>query len=73
MQDPPVPGTRVAAWFAYIEMWLTDAGLLGTPQWEPAYRDWLAYFERLGIREVGMGWLLLTKAGRECPFFEHLD
>lgn len=53
--------------FAYIEMWLTDAGLLGTPQWEPAYRDWLAYFERLGIREVGMGWLLLTKAGRECP------
>ena len=53
--------------FAYIEMWLTDAGLAGTDRWEPAYREWLAYFETLGIQEVGMGWLLLTRAGRDVP------
>ncbi len=53
--------------FSYIEMWLTDAGLAGNPQWHPAYRRWLAYFEDLGIAEVGMGWLLLTAAGRETP------
>lgn len=53
--------------FAYIEMWLTDAGLAGSPQWAPAYRQWLAYFDRLGIEEVGLGWLLLTNSGRETP------
>lgn len=53
--------------FAYIEMWLTDAGLTGRPEWEPTYRGWLAYFDRLGIDEVGMGWILLTNSGRETP------
>lgn len=46
--------------FSYIEMWLTDAGLAGSPDWRPAYRRWLDYFDDLGIREVGMGWILLT-------------
>lgn len=53
--------------FAYIEMWLTDAGLAGTPGWEPAYRRWLDYFDALGVTEVGMGWLLLSRSGREEP------
>lgn len=53
--------------FAYIEMWLTDAGLLGTDRWRPAYLAWLDYFETLGIDEVGMGWILLTAAERETP------
>ena len=53
--------------FAYIEMWLTDAGLTGRPEWEPTYRSWLDYFDRLGINEVGMGWILLTNVGREIP------
>ncbi|HMR49591.1 MAG TPA: methyltransferase [Arachnia sp.] len=47
--------------FSYVEMWLTDAGLAGSPEWLPAYRRWLAYFDELGIREVGMGWILLTR------------
>lgn len=53
--------------FAYIEMWLADAGMAGTERWEAAYREWLDYFESLGIEEVGMGWLLLTRAGRDVP------
>ncbi len=53
--------------YSYIEMWLTDAGLAGSSEWEPAYRRWLDYFVGLGISEVGMGWLLLTAAGRAEP------
>lgn len=53
--------------YSYIEMWLTDAGLAGSAEWEPAYRAWLKYFADLGISEVGMGWLLLTAAGRPEP------
>lgn len=53
--------------FSYIEMWLADAGLAGTSRWEPAYREWLDYFEQLGIEEVGMGWLLVTRADGHAP------
>lgn len=53
--------------FAYIEMWLTDAGLGGTAGWRPAYDAWLAYFHDLGIRAVGMGWVQITHAGRAEP------
>ncbi len=71
-----VEGTGLDCWviererldaYAYIEMWLTDAGLAGSPEWKPAYRRWLEYFQGLGISEVGMGWLLLTAAGRTTP------
>lgn len=53
--------------FGYIELWLADAGLEGSDEWRPAYERWLDYFHRLGIEEVGMGWLLLTDAGRPTP------
>ncbi len=51
----------------YVEMWLADAGLLGTPDWRPAYDRWLDYFDELGIEQVGMGWILVTDAGRTTP------
>ena len=53
--------------FSYIEMWLTDAGLAGTDRWRPAYDEWLGYFEKLGISSVGMGWIQITRAGRDEP------
>lgn len=53
--------------FAYIEMWLADAGLTGSPAWRPAYDEWLAYFDTLGVRAVGMGWILVTRAERAHP------
>lgn len=53
--------------YSYIEMWLTDAGLAGTARWRPAYDEWLAYFDRLGIRAVGMGWVQITRSDRAEP------
>lgn len=51
----------------YVELWLTDAGLDGSPRWAPAYREWLDYFTSEGITGVSMGWITLTRAGREHP------
>ena len=53
--------------FDYIEIWLTDAGLAGSPHWRPRYDAWLDYFSRLGITGVGMGWLSVTNAHRDRP------
>ena len=53
--------------YEYIEIWLTDAGLVGTADYAEAYRRWADYFDRLGIESVGMGWLQLTRAGRTEP------
>ncbi len=51
----------------YIELWLTDAGLAGSPAWLGRYADWLDYFDRLGIEAVGMGWIILHRAGHTEP------
>lgn len=56
--------------YAYIEIWLNDAGLAGSEQWAPRYREWLDYFNQLGITGVGMGWITLTRAGRDKPLVE---
>ena len=51
--------------YEYIEVWLNDAGLAGTPEYAPRYRAWLDYFDALGIEGVGMGWISLRNAGRD--------
>ncbi|MEL4358307.1 MULTISPECIES: methyltransferase [unclassified Luteococcus] len=53
--------------YHYIEVWLTDAGLAGSPEWQPRYREWIEYFKGLGIVGVGMGWITLTRSERPTP------
>ncbi|MEL4503640.1 methyltransferase [Luteococcus sp. H138] len=53
--------------YNYIEVWLTDAGLAGSPEWASRYREWIDYFKGLGIVGVGMGWITLTRAERTTP------
>ncbi|MHB1007917.1 MAG: DUF7059 domain-containing protein [Propionibacteriaceae bacterium] len=53
--------------YEYIEIWLADAGLAGTPGYLSAYEAWLDYFDHLGISAVGMGWVTLVNAGRDVP------
>jgi hypothetical protein len=51
--------------YEYIELWLADAGLVGTVGYDRAYPRWKEYFDSLGITGVGMGWLNLRRAERE--------
>jgi methylase of polypeptide subunit release factors len=54
--------------YAYIEVWLADAGLTGSPAYADRYRAWCDYFDRLRIEAVGLGWLVLRNAGRSSPW-----
>ena len=49
--------------YAYVELWLADAGLSGAPDYAERYVAWCAYFDALGIEGVGMGWLLARRPG----------
>lgn len=53
--------------YEYVELWLADASLVGTPEYRQRYVEWLGYFDASGITAVGLGWLALHKAGRERP------
>jgi methylase of polypeptide subunit release factors len=53
--------------YEYVELWLADAGLVGTDGYRDRYTEWLDYFAAAGIEAVGMGWLALRRSGREQP------
>lgn len=53
--------------YEYIEIWLADAGVLGSDDYRQRYAEWLDYFQRSGIEAVGMGWLVLRRSGRAQP------
>lgn len=53
--------------YEYIEIWLADAGLVGRPEYAARYREWLDYFDALGIREVGMGWIAVHRTDTDHP------
>ena len=52
---------------AYVEMWLADAGLRGTPQYRERYDTWLSWFADEGIEAVGFGWLNLRRTDHGEP------
>lgn len=53
--------------YEYIELWLNDAGLVGTDEYAARYRAWLDYFDALCITGVGMGWIMLHRSGSTTP------
>ena len=53
--------------YEYIEVWLNDAGLVGTDEYAARYRAWLDYFDALGITGVGLGWIMLHRSGSTTP------
>ncbi len=53
--------------YEYIELWLADAGLAGSPLYPARYAAWCDYFEALEIEAVGMGWLVLHRTDRAVP------
>ena len=65
--DAHVVQREVLDRYAYIEIWLADAGLAGSAAYASAYAEWLDYFDQLQIDAVGLGWLVLHRAGRDRP------
>ena len=53
--------------FEYIEIWLADAGLVGHSDHGRRYREWLDYFDDLGVTGVGMGWIMVHHSGATTP------
>lgn len=51
----------------YVELWLRDAGLDGAAEYLARYDAWLAWFEEQRITGIGMGWVVLRRAGRDVP------
>lgn len=48
---------------SYVELWLKDAGLHGTPDYYTRYDTWLSWFEENGVEAVGFGWINLHNSG----------
>ncbi|GAA3146003.1 hypothetical protein JOF29_005536 [Kribbella aluminosa] len=43
----------------YVELWLRDAGLHGTPQYTSRYDEWMRYLDQYDVEAIGMGWISL--------------
>jgi methylase of polypeptide subunit release factors len=43
----------------YVELWLRDAGLHGTPQYTTRYDEWTRYLDEQNVEAIGMGWITL--------------
>jgi methyltransferase family protein len=46
---------------AYVELWLRDAGLHGSPEYLRRYDTWLSWFDDQRIEGVGFGWINLHR------------
>ena len=51
----------------YVELWLTDAGLQGSPDFRVAYAEWLDHLVSIGVGAIGMGWIFLSRSDRAQP------
>lgn len=49
----------------YVELWLKDAGLQGSPDYVRRYDTWLQWFAEQGIEGVGFGWINLRRTDAE--------
>ncbi len=47
----------------YVEMWLKDEGVHGTPDYPRRYDTWLSWFDDQGIEGVGFGWINIRAGG----------
>ncbi|GAB3938939.1 class I SAM-dependent methyltransferase [Kribbella albertanoniae] len=41
----------------YVELWLRDAGLHGTPAYPSRYDEWMRWLEDQQVEAIGMGWI----------------
>jgi hypothetical protein len=57
----------------YVELWLRDAGLHGSPEYTTRYDAWLRWLDEQQVEAIGMGWVTLhntpgTTTCEEWPY-----
>lgn len=58
---------------AYVELWLKDAGLHGSPDYLERYDTWLSWLEEQGVEAIGFGWINLRRSGAADPVRELIE
>jgi methylase of polypeptide subunit release factors len=43
----------------YVELWLRDAGLHGSPLYTTRYDEWMRWLDDQNVEAIGMGWITL--------------
>ncbi|MEU7749315.1 methyltransferase [Nonomuraea sp. NPDC049158] len=51
----------------YVELWLRDAAVQGTPGYTEHYDRWLGWFDEHKVRGIGFGWITMRNAGTLDP------
>jgi len=52
----------------YVDLWLKDSGDNERVEFQGLRQEWLAYFREMNVREIGFGWVVLHKSGRDLPW-----
>ena len=55
---------------AYVELWLKDAGLHGSPDYRQRYDAWLGWFDDQGVEGIGFGWLNLHRSDHASTYLD---
>ena len=55
---------------AYVELWLKDAGLHGSPDYLQRYDAWLGWFDEQRIEGIGFGWLNLHQQPGDSTYLD---
>ena len=43
----------------YVELWLRDAGVHGSPEYTARYDEWMRWLDDQDVEAIGMGWITL--------------
>ena len=43
----------------YVELWLRDAGLHGSPEYVARYDEWMRWLDDQSVEAIGMGWITM--------------
>ncbi len=51
----------------YVELWLRDAAVQGTPGYAEHYDRWLSWFDERKVRGIGFGWITMRRTDTLDP------
>lgn len=51
----------------YVELWLRDAGVVGSPSYKAEYSEWLGWLDDNDVAGIGFGWINLRNSGASTP------